>query len=89
MLHLRCHRVAHDRELSSAPQSGAGFELSLIEDSYAAIDEGMGRGAESLEERGWETSPFLVFLRTIPGRFYPIAMLFLQVHAPVRLFQAS
>jgi hypothetical protein len=29
--------------------------------------------------QGWEMSPFLVFVRTIPGRFYPIGMLALQL----------
>lgn len=53
----------------------AGFELSQIKDSYAAIESDQG---VSLDAQGWETSPYLVFLRTIPGRFYPIAMLALQ-----------
>lgn len=51
----------------------AGYELSQIETSYDALkDDGF-----ALE--GWETSPFLIFVRTIPGRFYPIAMLCLQL----------
>lgn len=50
-----------------------GYELSQIESSYEALkDDGF-----TLE--GWETSPFLIFVRTIPGRFYPIAMLCLQL----------
>ena len=56
----------------------AGFELSLIDESYTTI------GTDKLAQQGWETSPFLVFLKTIPGRFYPIAMLFLQVQAQGR-----
>jgi Na+/H+ antiporter family len=54
---------------------GAGFELSLIDDAYTAIDEDGG----NLAGRGWETPPFLVFVQTIPGRFYPWAMLRLQL----------
>jgi Na+/H+ antiporter NhaC len=53
----------------------AGFELSLIDEAYTSIiDDGT-----DLKAQGWETSPFLIFLRTIPGRFYPIAMLALQL----------
>ena len=42
----------------------AGFELSLIEESYNSIQE----GGVDLAQQGWETSPFLVFLKSIPGR---------------------
>lgn len=53
----------------------AGFELSLIDDAYTSIAD----GGTDLAAQGWETSPFLVFIKTIPGRFYPIAMLALQL----------
>jgi hypothetical protein len=56
----------------------AGFELSLIDDAYSSIQDG---SVDLAADYGWETSPFLVFLKTIPGRFYPIAMLCLQVRA--------
>eukprot|EP00892_Ulva_mutabilis_P010777 jgi/Ulvmu1/8071/UM004_0308.1 len=53
--------------------SWVGYELSQIESSYEALkDDGFALD-------GWETSPFLIFVRTIPGRFYPIAMLCLQL----------
>jgi Na+/H+ antiporter NhaC len=51
----------------------AGYELSLIEESYTSLTE-----EYDLAGQGWEMSPFLVFVKTIPGRYYPIAMLCLQ-----------
>lgn len=51
----------------------AGYELSQIESSYDALKE------DGFPLAGWEASPFLIFVRTIPGRFYPIAMLCLQL----------
>jgi hypothetical protein len=53
----------------------AGYELSLIDDAYSSL---MRDGA-NLESNGWTTSSFIVFLKTIPGRYYPWAMLVLQV----------
>lgn len=53
----------------------SGFELSLIDEAYTSIAD----GGTDLGEQGWETSPFLIFVRTIPGRFYPLAMLALQL----------
>lgn len=50
-----------------------GYELSQIESSYEALKD------DGFTLDGWETSPFLIFVRTIPGRFYPIAMLCLQL----------
>ena len=56
--------------------------MSLIQDSYTAIEE---NGVNLASQYGWTTSPFIVFCKTIPGRFYPIGMLFLQVH-PILFF---
>ena len=53
----------------------AGYEISLIEDSYSSIESDLGA---DLEAEGWTTSPFIVFCKTIVGRYYPIAMLFIQ-----------
>ena len=58
----------------SKVHSCVGYELSLIDDAYEAL---RADGAD-LEADGWTTSAFIIFVRTIPGRFYPIAMLFLQ-----------
>jgi Na+/H+ antiporter NhaC len=57
---------------SLAPLSSwIGFEISLIQDAYSALE---ASGAD-LVGMGWQTSPFLVFIRSIPGRFYPIYLL--------------
>ena len=53
----------------------AGFELSLIDEAYTSIAD----AGTDLAAQGWQTSSFLIFVRTIPGRFYPLAMLALQL----------
>lgn len=55
--------------------SWIGFEISLIEEAYAGLEE---QGYD-LAAAGWETSPFLVFLNTIPSRYYPLFVLFFQI----------
>ena len=76
-LHCALLRVVGSPNGNDCQCAHAGYELSLIEDSYGFIQD----GNVNLAAKGWETSPFLVFLKTIPGRFYPIAMLFLQVRS--------
>ena len=68
-------RAAQSQCGRSHRRSFAGFELSQISDSYDNIESSQG---VDFAAKGWETSPYLIFLRTIPGRFYPIAMLALQ-----------
>lgn len=61
------------RRATPSVRALAGYELSQIETSYEALKD------DGFTLDGWETSPFLVFVRTIPGRFYPVAMLCLQL----------
>lgn len=52
--------------------SWIGFELSLIEDALAQLED----AGEDLS--CYDSSAFIIFLNTIPSRFYPILVLALQ-----------
>jgi Na+/H+ antiporter NhaC len=51
--------------------SWIGFEISLIDQAYSSL---IDNGAD-LEGKGWTTSAFVVFVKSIPARFYPIVVL--------------
>lgn len=54
---------------SIAPiSSWVGFEMSLIQEAYRNLEA----NGNDLKALGWETSVFVVFLQTIPSRFFPI-----------------
>lgn len=80
MILISREKLAFLVDATSAPiasispiSSWIGFELSLIDESYTAIE------ADGGDLSAYETSPFIVFVKTIPARFYPIGMLCVQL----------
>ena len=53
--------------------SWIGFELSLIEDALAQLTE------QGEDMSCYDDSAFIIFLNTIPSRFYPMFVLSIQL----------
>lgn len=58
--------------------SWIGFEISLIAEAYDGL---IHNGADLT---GWETSPFLVFVNSIPSRYYPLFIIVWQARGSIK-----